>query len=925
MSRSLCVLHSDNRQGARFTPGKAFATWMVVVLIFCFPAFLLGAVNNAVVKIMLNQEPKGDYIVIIAGDGDVLIRVQDMETLGIRTPSGAGQLKDGERYVSLRSLAGLAYTLQEKTATLGIEANPALLENKKTVELQPYRETNVYYPHDDSAFLNYGLNYRDGSYEGMYNFNLTNQLGIRLGDYLLLSDSSFTKTRNDDTFVRLMSSVTNDKRGDMQRLVIGDFFASSGNLGSSLNMGGLSFSKIYGINPYFIKNLLFNVTGLVSLPSQADLYLNGIKTQTVALTPGTFEVKDLAASGANTLEVVIKDAFGREQRLQYPFYSSDLLLKRGLHEYSYNAGFLRRNLGVESDDYGEFAFSAFHRYGATDKATVALRTEGRHGLYDVGPELIFIPWLGVMTLTEATSRNEGKTGFAGLLSYVYQESIFNTRFMTSRFSEDYITISTPATTPSSMRIRDQSSAGIGLNLRQYGSLSADVTVTENFQKQDRRTGTLAYSRNLTRDVILFTSYSKTRDTSTAGSIYEIFVSLTYNFGEGRSVSTRDDHIRDQDSESIQMQQNPPVGEGYGYRASLDRTRTGAVTAYTANPNVQYNGRYGIYSADYRAQHTDAGTSTTYQFSASGAIAYVDRIVGLTRPVTDSFGLVKVGNVEGVRVYQNNVEIGTTDSEGKIFVPSLGSYLDNLVSINDRDLPMDVSFKETKRVVSPPFRSGSCIFFNAPKVQPITGMLSVKALGGTLPLEFTDVTLMVNGKPFTFSTGNGGEFYIEQITPDDTLSQTQKKASECAFRESSMLTKSGTYHASFTYQGKQCSFDLEIPASPDLMIDLGVVPTCSLDVAPERTLPKRSAVPAEEKAAVKPGADPMQADVPDIVLVKPAMDKNGVLTSGRDRRAVAVLIRFLKDHPDYDIIIQGYGDRLGSDDSALDRDEDGRDA
>ncbi len=47
-----------------------------------------------------------------------------------------------------------------------------------------------------------------------------------------------------------------------------------------------------------------------------------------------------------------------------------------------------------------------------------------------------------------------------------------------------------------------------------------------------------------------------------------------------------------------------------------------------------------------------------------------------------------------------------------------------------------------------------------------------------------------------------------------------------------------------------------------------------------------------------------------------MDKNGVLTSGRDRRAVVVLIRFLKDHPDYDVIIQGHGDRHGSNESVL---------
>jgi hypothetical protein len=43
---------------------------------------------------------------------------------------------------------------------------------------------------------------------------------------------------------------------------------------------------------------------------------------------------------------------------------------------------------------------------------------------------------------------------------------------------------------------------------------------------------------------------------------------------------------------------------------------------------------------------------------------------------------------------------------------------------------------------------------------------------------------------------------------------------------------------FEYQGKPCSFDLFIPLSEDMIIDLGEMTTCSLDVAPRTTAPAK---------------------------------------------------------------------------------------
>jgi outer membrane usher protein FimD/PapC len=60
----------------------------------------------------------------------------------------------------------------------------------------------------------------------------------------------------------------------------------------------------------------------------------------------------------------------------------------GLHDYSYQAGWLRGQIGLESNDYGPFAFSAFHQYGFSDAWTLGLRTEGTARMVNGGPRCL---------------------------------------------------------------------------------------------------------------------------------------------------------------------------------------------------------------------------------------------------------------------------------------------------------------------------------------------------------------------------------------------------------------------------------------------------------------------------------------------------------------------------------------------------------
>ena len=45
---------------------------------------------------------------------------------------------------------------------------------------------------------------------------------------------------------------------------------------------------------------------------------------------------------------------GRERIISQPYYATPRLLQMGLHDYSYELGFARRNFGLESSDYGRF-------------------------------------------------------------------------------------------------------------------------------------------------------------------------------------------------------------------------------------------------------------------------------------------------------------------------------------------------------------------------------------------------------------------------------------------------------------------------------------------------------------------------------------------------------------------------------------------
>lgn len=212
------------------------------------------------VKISLNGEDKGEFLVRLLDDGDFLVRTADLAAMDLSVPPGRTMEVDGEPHRSLRSLEKMSFVFREKTLSIELTAHPSVLP-MRVVDFRPPRQPKVLYPKDPSGFFNYGVTWTAGDPGDAESLDATGQLGARRGDYLFLSDAAFEKTRADRRVVRLSTNVTRDLRETMQRLVVGDLTASSGDLGTGVNMGGVGFSKVYRIDPYFLRHPLADVGG----------------------------------------------------------------------------------------------------------------------------------------------------------------------------------------------------------------------------------------------------------------------------------------------------------------------------------------------------------------------------------------------------------------------------------------------------------------------------------------------------------------------------------------------------------------------------------------------------------------------------------------------------------------------------------------
>jgi outer membrane usher protein len=218
------------------------------------------------------------------------------------------------------------------------------------------------------AFFDYDVfleRNRDGSgASGAFELGAFSPLGVGSSRFIgNLSSGRRSLTRLDTNWVI-------DRPGTMTSIRLGDGVSGGTASAAPVRFAGIQYSTNFATQPGFVTMPVRSVSGSAAVPSVIDLYVNNVLQGSRDVEPGPFDLSGVPLqSGGGNIQLVVRDLLGRQIVSDQNYYASSQLLRKGLHSFSYEAGFLRRNFASRSNDYGAAMASATHRYGISDNVT----------------------------------------------------------------------------------------------------------------------------------------------------------------------------------------------------------------------------------------------------------------------------------------------------------------------------------------------------------------------------------------------------------------------------------------------------------------------------------------------------------------------------------------------------------------------------
>ena len=726
------------------------------------PPTPLTAAQTLYLEVTLNQTPRG-LLPFTELQGRLMASGATLRQLGFSAR--------GEEPVALEHLSGVVVRYDAALQTLALDV-PLEQLSLPTTRLERAADTAPAAAASPGMVLNYDVY---GSHnEGGGNLALTNELRLfGLGEGVL-ETSSLLRTYQDPAdrqwrgeSVRLDTAWRLDFPASAVSLTVGDFYSGFVDWSRPVRMGGVQIGRNYGLQPYRVLTPTPTFLGEAVVPSNVELYVDGLRQYNGEVPIGPFQLAaQPGINGTGNAQVVITDAFGRMQTLDFAFYGTQQLLAKGLSDWSAGVGRMRKDYGLRSFAYETPVIgSATWRYGASDRFTAEAHVEGGGGVLNGGAGgWWLLGGAGVFNAAYAHSRFDGLQGGQYAVGYSWNNRRFNINLLTRRTHGAYRDLGAlQDTLPPD--ISEQ--ATIGLNLQQAGSLSASYLRLRYPDGEDNRYASLFWSRSFGDRWSAYLSFNQNLAESDDRSVY---LSVSAALGRNRQSSLSAQRNGERLTYVADLSQ-PVPGDGsqggHGWRVQARGGDDGA----GGLAELGWLNRVGRYSMGYARQgDLDYGYA-----SASGSVVWMGGHVFAAREVPDAFAVVSTDGYAGIPVRLENRLIGSTDKNGLLLVTPLLSWQRNRLSIDTLDLPADMRADRVDTWVTPRQSAGLGVDFGLRRTQAMRVILHDPE-GVALPVG-SSVRLPGGGAA---TVGYDGETYLEDVvTP--ALLQVDLPDGHCSVR------------------------------------------------------------------------------------------------------------------------------------------------
>jgi len=702
--------------------------------------------------------------------GKLMARPGELRDLGFRVPVSGASETGG--LISLSDLPGLTWAIDQKNQVLQVTASDSSL---LPTLLQPFgREwpgshrviesgTGMTLNYDISDSYSSGRNGATGSLD----LRAFSPWGIVSSGWLAYAGAA-TSASGTNTAIRLDSAYTFADVNTLRRYSLGDFITGGLAWTRPVRLGGVQINSDFSMRPDLVTFPLPSITGSTAVPSTVNVLADGNLAISGQIAPGPFEVPQLpVVSGAGTISMTVTNALGQQVTLTQPFYASTAMLAPGLQTFAVQAGVVRRNWGSVSDDYGKIAGTAIYRRGLSRKFTIESSAEATPGAFMAGlGGVAQIGTLGVVNFAVAPSYGSGQAGAqfsvgAQRIGRVF--SLGGSAIMADHNYRDVASMNGDGVP------RKQLSAYTSLSFKRFGSVGAAYAGVDQdappkpvqidfVAAEHSHVVSANYSVQFHRVSIFASEFRDLVHTGSSG----FQVGLTIPFGRRNSISASGSS---EGSGQIQLQQPAPMVGDWGYQAYLSAGDTTHVFA-----EGQYKSPVGLFTAGVDSEDG----VTTLRLESQGALSFADGALFPSNTIYDSFAIVDTSPIAHVHVLQENRDVGSTGSSGRLLVPDMRSFDLNHIGIEPTDIPPEATIDNATRVMRPQDRSGVVIKFPV-KISHGALLRLVDEAGVLIPLGST-ATLQASGA--VFPVGYDGEAYVEDLSPHNEVTVERPNGQRC---------------------------------------------------------------------------------------------------------------------------------------------------
>ena len=611
---------------------------------------------------------------------------------------------------------------------------------------------------------------------------------------VVLENNNTWRNDREQQWSRESTRLVVDDTSTLHRYTLGDVNTESRNYQQGMRIAGLRIEKKTGLNPYKKGKPVAEHLFTVERDSDVKIYINGFLKDKKKLDAGEYNLTDLhLKSGVNKVRLLIIDKTGKTTEKKFTLLQDRSLLKSGEANYALGVGIPAQHSSKGYQyDTSTVLISGHYKTGLTDQLTAdaSFITDGKN--IQLGVNALMPTSMGNISGRMSQLRtSSNKQGYAAGFNYQYAPSegksdvnfsvsgdIFAKEFAALSYSNKKQQLYSQDTKGTQSRISANASKKLAKSISANISVQRETTYTNDtihyaanigISKSLKKGGTISAQMR----------YQNNKQKDKSFNIRLNFPLAKDNKKDRyKTVSTAYDSMDERLVNSFFI---APKGSTGTDSVGLSASSYSGKDSHSLNANISYRGEIAEVGLSQSITKTKRGLEK-YQARSNvrtkTALSFADGQFAISKPIRDSFAIVKGPENQNKNIAINKGASGFTRLEGKelpdryhsLIQPNLpavinvSSYHYNNINIDSTALPLGSDLDSTEFDLKAGYKQGYLLKAGGEPGVIVDATL-LDSVGNPLSLKGGELTAVNSKKkPITFFTNRTGRIRLVSVPP-----------------------------------------------------------------------------------------------------------------------------------------------------------------